>query len=278
MKTTPLVSIILPVYNGAERIERAIKSVIEQLYSDWELLVVDDGSGDNTGDIVKNILKNDSRIGYIRNNSNLGIQKTLNLGLSEAKGKYIARIDDDDVWIDKEKLTRQVRFLEENGDYVLVGTGAIVVNENQTELFRYLPPMEDGEIRGKILSKNCFTHSSVMFDKDRAKALGGYSEREEVKHIEDYDLWLRLGTVGKFANIGKYSLSFTNREGALSNQNRVIQARRSLREIKKFRKEYPNFWVGYFFTLLRMLFFMAQKVVPVGENTLSRLKAPYKGF
>ena len=117
---TPLISIILPVYNGENRLKEEIESVISQSYMDWELLVIDDGSTDNIKDIIDNFVKNDSRIRYIRSETNLGIQKTLNKGLKEARGKYIARIDDDDIWIDKDKLKVQLEFLENNKNYLFV--------------------------------------------------------------------------------------------------------------------------------------------------------------
>ena len=199
-----LISIILPTYNGAGRIQEALLSVLGQSYLHWELLVVDDGSTDNTEELVKDLPCNEKRIIYIKNESNLGIQQTLNKGLKEAKGEYIARIDDDDMWIDKDKLLKQVEFLEKNKDCVLVGTGLVAVNEEGKEIFRTFNPELDAIIRNKILSKTCFTHSSVMFRKALAMQLGGYSELSEVRHIEDYDLWLKMGTVGKLANLPIY--------------------------------------------------------------------------
>jgi teichuronic acid biosynthesis glycosyltransferase TuaG len=106
----PVISIILPTYNGATYISRAIESVAAQSYTDWELLVIGDGSTDTTAGIVAEYIKKDSRIQYVKNDSNLGIQKSLNRGLHLAQGKYIARIDDDDQWIDTEKLTKQLNF------------------------------------------------------------------------------------------------------------------------------------------------------------------------
>ncbi|MFA6524251.1 MAG: glycosyltransferase [Candidatus Paceibacterota bacterium] len=272
----PLASIILPVYNGADRIKEAIKSVSNQSYTDWELLVVDDGSTDNTEEIINNFLKNDSRIRYIKNKVNLGIQKSLNKGLREAKGKYIARIDDDDIWIDKDKLKKQLEFLESNKEYVLIGTGVVVVDKNKKELFRYLMLQEDQKIRNKILRKNCFAHSSVVFRKDTALKLGGYSEEDDVRHIEDYDLWLKLGIFGKFANIGEYSIAFMERSGSITSDNKIIQAKRTIFEIFKFKYQYPNFIIGYLLSIMRLLFFFIQKVVPFNEKFIYKIKKIYK--
>lgn len=272
----PLISIILPVYNGANRIEKAINSVKSQSHTNWELLVIDDGSNDNTGKIVDIFVKNDSRIKYIKNEANLGIQKSLNKGLKEAKGEYIARIDDDDEWADIDKLEKQLEFLEYNKDYVLVGTGAVVIDENNKELFRYLLPQNDKDIRNNILSKNCFVHSSVLFRKDATLTFGGYSEEENIKHIEDYDLWLKLGTVGKFSNINTYSVLLMQRDNTISNTNRVIQAKKSIYEIIRFKNKYPNFLLGYLLSQTRLLFFLIQKIIPFNNKFLYKIKTIYK--
>jgi glycosyltransferase involved in cell wall biosynthesis len=253
--STPLVSIIIPTYNGANRIFGAIRSVVSQTYTNWELFVIDDGSTDNTGVIVSNFIKNDIRIKYVKNDVNLGIQKTLNKGLRGATGEYIARIDDDDIWIDEKKLEKQVEFLEKNNDYVLVGTGAIVVDEQKEELFRYLVPSLDQEIRNKILLKNCFVHSSVMFRKETVVKMGGYDESSSTLHVEDYDLWLRLGTVGKFENLPIYATIFSLREGSLSSVNKIDQFRKNINLIKLYKNKYPRYFLAYIFNHLRLLSF-----------------------
>lgn len=275
---TPLISIILPVYNGVYHIQEAINSVISQSYANWELFVIDDGSTDNTREIVDNFSKNDKRIRHIKNETNLGIQKTLNKGLKEAQGEYIARIDDDDVWIDNAKLGKQVEFLENNKDYVLVGTGVIVVDENKKELFRYLSPQEDKDIRKRILSKNCFAHSSVMFRKDSAFKFGRYSEEENVKHIEDYDLWLKLGTVGRFANLGTYSTIFMYRKNAISVQNRIIQAKRMYNIISKYKNIYSNFFISRIVLILRIIGFNVLRWIPLSNKSLYTIQRIYKNF
>ncbi len=268
-----LISIILPTYNGAERIQKAILSVINQTYVNWELLVLDDGSRDHTEGIVRGLATGDSRIRYLKNEKNLGIQKTLNRGLHEAKGEYIARIDDDDIWDDNNKLKKQVEFLENNKKYVLIGTGVILVNEQEKEIFRYLVPQTDVKIRNKILSTNCFIHSSVLFNKNAALKFNGYSETMGTKHIEDYDLWLKLGTVGKFANLPTYSVKFTLREGSLSSVNKFEQFKKALILIRNFRKFYPNYVFAYIRSIARFIVygFIFKLPVKVSFNKLIKL-------
>lgn len=252
-----MISIILPTYNGAKWIRSSIESVQAQSYGDWELLVIDDGSVDNTKEIVGNLAIQDSRIRYIKNEKNLGIQKTLNRGLKEAKGEYIARIDDDDRWIDKEKIQKQLTFLEENSNYVLVGTGTIVVDEEGHELFRYLGPKTDKEIRNRILSKNCFTHSSVMFKKTPAIQCGGYSESQDVIHLEDYDLWLKLGMIGKFHNLSIYGTQFTLRDEGMSVKNKPHQFKKNIKLVKFYKDKYPNYFKSLLFNYFK---FFAYKI------------------
>lgn len=221
--------------------EKAIKSVLQQTFREFELIIIDDGSTDATGDILRVYQEKDHRVLSVRNESNLGIQKSLNLGLRLAKGMYIARIDDDDEWIDVTKLEKQVTFLEERPEHVLVGTGTVVVNEQGEELFRFLAREKDEEIRRYLLGRNCFTHSSVVFRKATALDFGGYSEDKETLHVEDYDLWLKLGTVGKLANLPIYGVKFTLRKGAISLQNKTLQFKNALMLTKKYKGSYPNY-------------------------------------
>ena len=107
---TPLVSIIMPAYNGAKWIQKAILSVLAQSYTDFEFIIINDGSSDNTEEIITASTKYDKRIRYIKNEHNLGVQKTRNIALSIALGEYIAEIDQDDEWIDKDKLKKQIKF------------------------------------------------------------------------------------------------------------------------------------------------------------------------
>jgi glycosyltransferase involved in cell wall biosynthesis len=273
-----LVSIILPTYNGSPYIKKAIESVLSQTYKNWELIIIDDCSLDRTSSIVANYINLNSNIKYIKNNENLGVQKSLNKGLSVSKGEYIARIDDDDEWIDVDKLKTQVEFLESNIGYVLIGTGALLVDEDDELLSKYLLPKSDLEIKNKILSKNCFVHSSVLFKKNTAQEVGGFSENEAIKHVEDYDLWLRLGMKGKLFNLNTYSTALRVRSQSLTYKKRVTQAKRILNLIVKYRKIYPRFTIGYIIALFRLVFFIIQNIFPIPMSYIYRIQKVYKGL
>ncbi|MFA7192131.1 MAG: glycosyltransferase [Candidatus Paceibacterota bacterium] len=186
------VSIIMPTYNGSKWIKRAIDSIKAQSYTDWELLVVDDGSTDDTGSIIKDLALNDHRIRYIKNDQNMGIQKTLNRGLREALGVYIARIDDDDIWCDIEKLAKQVEFLDKNPEYSLVGTNVILIDEKGNEISKSNRESSDLNIRKIILSKNPFAHSSVVFIRDAVISIGGILSLEFLNILKIMNCGLEL--------------------------------------------------------------------------------------
>ncbi len=234
------VSILLPTHNGARFIRRAIESVRAQTLKEWELIIINDGSSDATGSLIAEIASIDERIRIISLGSNKGIQKALNEGLMQARTNLIARIDDDDVWSDQRKLEKQVAFLAANPSCVLVGTGLIVQNEEGDELYRFLNPESDAAIRKQILYRNCFSHSTVMFLKSAAMQFNGYDESEATLHTEDYDLWLKLGTIGTFANIPEYSVRFTSRLGAISNTNKLVQFKRQLALTAGHCASYPD--------------------------------------
>lgn len=253
---TPLVSIILPTYNGAFSILKAIKSVQSQTFQNWELLIIIDGSVDSTKDVILEYKKNDQRIKIIQNSTNLGIQKTLNIGLQNASGRYVARIDDDDQWIITEKLSKQVSFLEKNPEIVLVGTGMVLVDKDENEIGRYLLPENDYEIRKSILLKNCFAHPTVVFRKDTVTLLGGYSEMLKYRHIEDYELWMRVGLRGMFANLPIFSTAYTISSSSLSGKNKLKQLYRDIQLSIKFRKFYPSFFKGFMVGLVRLIVYL----------------------
>lgn len=258
----------MPTYNGSKWIKKAINSIKAQSYTDWELLVIDDGSVDDTGSIVESFAKDDDRIRYIKNDQNMGIQKALNRGIRESKGVYIARLDDDDIWCDNEKLAKQVDFLDNHPDYILVGTGVVMMSDSGNELFRYLLPEKDEDIKNRILGKNCFVHSSVLFRKDIVSSVGGYDEGTGALHFEDYDLWLRIGHMGKFYNLPLYYTGYTVRSSSLSAVNKLYVFRKLLSHLKKYKGQYKNYYLNIVLAYVRYfaysIYLRIYRVVPLG--------------
>ncbi|MFA7315467.1 MAG: glycosyltransferase family 2 protein [Candidatus Paceibacterota bacterium] len=270
------VSIILPTLNGSKRISQALESVISQTYTDWELLVIDDGSTDETGHLVSGYSIRDPRIHYIKNENNLGVQKSLNKGLREAKGEYIARIDDDDLWIDSNKLKIQVAYLEQNKDCVLVGTNAKICDSLGRELGEYFLPETDTKIRARMLSKNCFIHPSIVSRKSVIMEAGAYDEKEETKHIEDFSLWLRIGLLGKMINLNSIAVQLTVHSQSMTFTNRLVQAYKMYALIPQYKGKYPHFFIGRLFLGLRIIGFSILKIIPLPHKVLYGIQKIYK--
>jgi len=190
------VTVLFPAYNAAPYLREAIDSVLSQTYSDFEFLIINDGSKDNSAEIIDNYT--DPRIRVVHQ-ENMGLVRTLNKGLGLAEGELIARFDADDVCYPA-RLDKQVRFMMSHPDYVLVGSEANYMDEEGNFIFRYLfKEYEDSEIRQSGF-KNCpFIHSSVMFRKQAVLDAGGYDERAIT--FEDHLLWRKLADVGKMKNV-----------------------------------------------------------------------------
>ncbi len=185
--TGPKVSVLLPVWNAERYLAGAIDSVLGQTLADFALLIVDDGSSDGSGALIRRY--RDRRIRRIENEKNLGVTRSLNLGLEQARGRYVARMDADDLCA-PERLERQVAFLDAHPRVVLVASRARRIDARGAELGVVATPVDGDTLRRRLRLGNCIVHGSVMMRADAVRALGGYDESME--RAEDYDLWLRL--------------------------------------------------------------------------------------
>jgi glycosyltransferase involved in cell wall biosynthesis len=268
----PKVSIILPTYNRINLLPRALQSIMEQSFSDWELVVIDDASTDATRTYLDKLAERDARIRPIHHEKNYypDISRTLNEGLELARGNYIARLDDDDYWCDPEKLKKQVMFLDAHPDCVIVGGGTIVIDENDRERFRYRKLETDALIRGKALVANPFTHSTVIFRRDIALAVGGYGD---FKNAEDWDLWLRMGTRGTLYNFPDYFVRYLMAGQSKSFLFKRSQSREILRIVGAHRKEYPHFPKAWCVNVAQYMYsFLPQTIQRWLHSPLSRIK------
>jgi|AntRauTorckE6833_2_1112554.scaffolds.fasta_scaffold04047_4 glycosyltransferase involved in cell wall biosynthesis len=243
------VSINTITHNRAPLLKEAIESVLSQSYTDWEYIIIDDASTDNTEEVVKSF--NDNRIIYKKVQKQRNISAARNLCLNKSQGKYIAILDSDDIWCDKDKLKEQVEFLDNNPDYVIIGTGSIFINHEGEKLYKFLNPENDKEIRNVILGRCVFTHCNVLFKNN----LVIYSLDPKTLHVEDYRLYLDLGKFGKFKNLPKYATKIRETNTQLSKINRKKQTKESLYLTKLYKKEYPNFAKNLFRAWLRHLIY-----------------------
>lgn len=194
----PNITVLFPAYNAAPFLREAIDSVLSQTYSDFEFLIINDGSKDNSAEIIDSYT--DTRIRVIHQ-ENMGLVKTLNKGLKLAAGDLIARFDADDVCYPT-RLQEQVEFFDTHPEYVLVGSEADYMDEEGNFIFRYkFKEYDDEEIRQTGFKSCPFIHSSVMFRKQAVLDAGGYDERAIT--FEDHLLWRKLADVGKMKNVHK---------------------------------------------------------------------------
>lgn len=204
-----LVSVIIPVYNVERYVKEAIQSIQNQTYKNLEIIVVDDGSYDNTYTIVEQLAKNDNRIKLYKNEKNLKIVKTLNRALSLANGEYIARMDGDDI-SSPDRIEKKVKFLKENEDIDLVGCQIDVVNEDSNFLYHQEMPIDYRLCRKVVKYGSPVLHIWVC-KKQIYDILGGY---REIDGVEDYDFLLRMISKSmKICNINKYLYKVRIREG-----------------------------------------------------------------
>ena len=187
MNNKPSISVIMGVHNGAKYLRGAIDSILNQAFADFEFLIVNDASTDESTSILSSYA--DQRIKIINNSENLGLTKSLNKGLAIAQGEYIARMDADDISL-PERFEVQKKFLDESPKIAVVGSATIIIDDNNKESGSKTPVTDPDLLKFYVQLKNQLTHSSVMFRKNVILEIGGYDE--SVKYAQDYDLWSRL--------------------------------------------------------------------------------------
>lgn len=222
MPKNPTVSIIIPIYNGEKYLTESLISVLYQTYSAIEIIAVNDGSTDRSLEILQHLQKSDNRI-VIIDQKNGGIVSALNAGIAQAKGKYIARMDADDIsFIDR--IEKQVQVLEADHKkrVALVTGGFEVIDENSEFMYREILPTESVDIKRLLYVQNCIAHGSVMFRKDTFNKLGGYSAN--CGPTEDYELWTRMAAEGKFVALEDLIYRWRqNRRGITFTNNDAMQ-------------------------------------------------------
>jgi glycosyltransferase involved in cell wall biosynthesis len=192
-----LLSVLMSVYNGEKFIEPTIQSVLNQTYSDFDFVIVDDGSTDNSRKIVQQYEQKDLRIKGIYLDENTGFSGALNLGLAKINTQWVARIDEDDIWY-ATKLEKQMSFLQKNEGYALVASWMNYIDKNGNiigESREDYIVWEKVEKRYKQNKTVVFCHSSIVFDRNLVVNIGGY--RKQFWPCEDADLWNRILECGK---------------------------------------------------------------------------------
>ena len=213
------VSVIMAAYNAEAFIEEAVASILEQSFTDFEFLIVDDASTDKTSSILNRI--KDPRVQILQNIENIGLTRSLNRCLAIAQGEYIARQDADDVSL-VSRFDKQVAFLEQNPDYCVVGSAVQYIDAQSKLGAVSARPEGDAELKYFSLYFSPFTHSSVMVRKTAIDLVGG-GYNEEYKVAQDFELWSRMRSAGKFHNLPEVLHLYRVSEKMISKTRRSSQ-------------------------------------------------------
>lgn len=210
--TAPLVSVVLPVYNGEDFLSSAIDSILAQTFKEFELIALDDGSKDGSIRILRKYEEKDSRVRII-SRTNRGLPITLNEAIDEAHGEFIARMDQDDISLPN-RLARQYEFMKNHPSVVVLGSAARFIDVNGNPICTYLPPTEDGVLRN-FFPNSPFIHPSVMFRKKDFILAGKYPETMRWGG-EDIVVFRRLSRLGLLYNLSEPLLNYRLVPGSMS--------------------------------------------------------------
>jgi len=196
------ISVIMSVYNGERYLREAIDSVLNQTFTDFEFIIVNDGSTDSSLKIIQSY--DDKRIRLIENDKNIGLTKSLNKAIKQSQGEYIARQDADDISLPG-RFKAQLRYFEQHSEVALLGTSVYHINEQGKTIGRVIVLAKPSR---SLLKENEFNHGSTMFKKVVVDRLGGYNEL--LRYSQDYELWLRMAKYYEVSNLTQalYKLRF----------------------------------------------------------------------
>jgi hypothetical protein len=222
----PMVSVIMPLHNGERYVRQAIESLCAQTYPDWELIVVDDASTDNSYAIARSFKS--PKIKTIRTDRNLGHAAAANRAIGISSGAYIARLDCDDVCL-PQRLEKQVNFLQRHASIGVIGARAQTLDDNGCVVMEkptpHPFPEEPSHIAWRLLWHNCIVHSSVMLRKESFNEAGGYDET--FWYASDHELWSRMSFFSEFCQLPEVLVQYRQHGGA---QTATLGAEKQLNE------------------------------------------------
>ena len=210
-----MVSIVMAVYNTEKYLKEAIDSMLNQTYTNFEFIIINDGSTDSSLEIIESY--KDNRI-LLMNQTNSGLSTALNNGIKSARGKYIARMDADDISLSY-RLEKQTNFLDNNPNIIAVGSSADILDEKGTYLYTRMMETDSQKIKKNILNGMFTFHSSSMFRKDIFEKIGGYDETIK-NQFEDKILWYKLAQCGDLTNITEPLIKYRLVPSSISNKTK----------------------------------------------------------
>jgi glycosyltransferase involved in cell wall biosynthesis len=191
---SPEVTVLMSCYNASRWLHEAIGSVLCQTFENFEFILIDDGSTDDTWDVIRMYRDKDPRIVPIKK-ENTGLQDSLNVGIAHARGAWIARLDADDL-CEPDRLAEQLRYVNNHPEIVLLGAGFVEIDEQGLFIKKHLYPSGHRELVCHLeRMQRFFPHSSAFYRVDEVRKVGGYNSR--IRRAEDWNLWLKLASIGK---------------------------------------------------------------------------------
>jgi len=233
----PKVTVIIPTYNRANLLPRAIKSVLNQTLKDFELIIVDDASTDNTREVVEEIQKKDKRIKYIRLDKNSGAPAhPKNVGIQNAKGDYIAFLDHDDEWL-PEKLEKQIQLFKnpKKKNLGFVGCNLLVIDDNKIR--KYIIPKYTDNFQKLLLTNFIFSSSGVMVKKSVIDNVGLFDE--SLKNADDWDMWIRIAQKYNFDFVPEFLFRYYLHE---NNTTKLTPLEFKIKDIEGIFKKYKEYY------------------------------------
>ena len=257
MKNKPLVSIVVSVYNSEEFLFESINSLLNQTFKDFELIIVNDCSTDDSLRIIEQLMLKDSRIILLNNQNNIGLTKSLNKAIKVSHGKYIARQDADDIsYITR--LEKQIDYLEKNSEVVLLGSKHIDIKNGKKQENSFIT---DEKINKDIYLYNPFAHSTAIFQKSIFIKIGLYDESYVTS--QDFDAWNRLAQVGKIAMLNKCLVERRIHENSISSKRHRTQIINTFRT--KFKYSPHNKIVTFFLVSNWVLYVLFRNIFNYGK-------------
>ena len=252
-KLAPKLSVLMSVYNDSRYLQESIESILNQSFTDFEFIIIDDGSSDNSWTILTEYAKLDQRIRLFKNEKNIGLTKSLNKGLKVCKGEYFARQDADDISL-PERLKIQTDFLDLHPEVGVLGSNAKAIDEEGQFLRELLVSIEDESLQAYLLVNNCLYHSSLMARRRLVQAIEGYDEK--LRYAQDYKLWWQLSNLSRLVSLPDVLIIVRKSRENITSKNRLEQLQCALKislqaveeslEDKSLDKEaYQRFWWAY---------------------------------
>ncbi len=244
----PLVSVIIPCFNAERFLEKAVQSVMQQTYSNLEIIIVNDCSTDNCASIIEQLQKKDDRIIVLNNIENLGISKTLNKAIENSTGKYIARMDADDICF-PDRIKKQVDFLEQNPGIAICGGSFIKINEDGNKTGEVKFPRGNDNLKAELLFYCPFAHPTMMMRKQVLKDVGLY---KDMAPAEDYEMWLNIAEKFNVDNLPDYLIYYRMHGNSIS-ANRGDKLINKLQKITRMHLQSSGFAENFLLYHLKFL-------------------------